>query len=276
MFLTRGEMPHELLWEKWLKGHEDMYSVYIHTSQVGFLYNSSTAQTSVFYGKEIPNIEVKWGTLALLRAERRLLASALADPLNERFVLLSEKCVPLWPAKYVHDYLMEAETSYFGSYGTGFRWTPAFLPEIPLEKWKKGSQWFAIIRDHAMAVINDKVVYEVLIARHEDITLDESYIQTLIPMLDNDRVENRPVTYVRWTQIYIYHPYTFRSEEVTVDTFQYLRKLNIAMPEGLQKLWSEQVSCKVNGKPKHCYLFARKFSEQDTPRLLDIAKKLKF
>ena len=36
-----------------------------------------------------------------VEAEKLLLAQALSDPLNSRFVLLSETCVPLYPAPLV-------------------------------------------------------------------------------------------------------------------------------------------------------------------------------
>ena len=36
-----------------------------------------------------------------MEAEKLLLAQALSDPLNSRFMLLSETCVPLYPAPLV-------------------------------------------------------------------------------------------------------------------------------------------------------------------------------
>ena len=38
--------------------------------------------------------------------ERALLRAALGDPLNQRFVLLSDSCIPLDPAPLVHLQLM--------------------------------------------------------------------------------------------------------------------------------------------------------------------------
>lgn len=36
-------------------------------------------------------MQVKWGKISMVDAERRLLANALQDPENQRFVLLSER-----------------------------------------------------------------------------------------------------------------------------------------------------------------------------------------
>lgn len=52
MFLTRGPLPLSPLWEEFLKGHEDLYSIYVHTIPG---YNLNVSQSSAFYGRQIPN-----------------------------------------------------------------------------------------------------------------------------------------------------------------------------------------------------------------------------
>lgn len=46
-----------------------------------------------------------------MEAERRLLAAALRNPLNQRFVLLSESCIPLYPPGLVWLQLLAEERS---------------------------------------------------------------------------------------------------------------------------------------------------------------------
>ena len=46
----------------------------------------------------MPLITIFWLQMA---AELRLFVTALEDPLNERFVLLSESCIPIFPATVV-------------------------------------------------------------------------------------------------------------------------------------------------------------------------------
>ena len=36
--------------------------------------------------------QVEWGEASMLQAERLLLKEALQDPLNQRFILLSDRC----------------------------------------------------------------------------------------------------------------------------------------------------------------------------------------
>ncbi|GMQ03615.1 hypothetical protein CsSME_00049360 [Camellia sinensis var. sinensis] len=52
MFLTKGPLPLAHLWERFLKGHEELYSIYIHSLpsfQVDF------PSSSVFYKRQIPS-----------------------------------------------------------------------------------------------------------------------------------------------------------------------------------------------------------------------------
>lgn len=52
MFLTRGELPFAPLWEKFFKGHQGLYSIYVHSDPS---YNGSVPNDSVFYGRRIPS-----------------------------------------------------------------------------------------------------------------------------------------------------------------------------------------------------------------------------
>ncbi|GKC78341.1 glycosyl transferase, family 14 protein [Tanacetum coccineum] len=93
MFMTRGPLPFLKLWERFFKGQDvNKYSIYVHTNP-GVRMNFSNS--SVFYNRVIPSQDVRWGTVTLVDAERRLLGNALLDFSNERFVLLSESCIPI-------------------------------------------------------------------------------------------------------------------------------------------------------------------------------------
>lgn len=52
MFLTKGPLPLGPLWERFLKGHEGLYSIYIHSTPP-FLANFPAS--SVFYRRQIPS-----------------------------------------------------------------------------------------------------------------------------------------------------------------------------------------------------------------------------
>ena len=52
LFLTRGPLPFHILWDRWLKGHDGFYSVYVHP-RPGYKYGAEVAD--VFRGREIPS-----------------------------------------------------------------------------------------------------------------------------------------------------------------------------------------------------------------------------
>ena len=52
MFLTKGPLPLTLLWEKFFKGHEGFYSIYVHSHPS---FNDSDPEDSIFYGRRIPS-----------------------------------------------------------------------------------------------------------------------------------------------------------------------------------------------------------------------------
>lgn len=52
MFLTRGPLPMSPLWDKFFKGNEKLYSIYIHSSPS---YDPDFPTSSAFYGRQIPS-----------------------------------------------------------------------------------------------------------------------------------------------------------------------------------------------------------------------------
>ncbi|KAE9586223.1 putative glycosyl transferase, family 14 [Lupinus albus] len=52
MFLTKGPLPLAPLWERFLKGHEKLYSIYIHSLPS---YQARFPPSSVFYKRQIPS-----------------------------------------------------------------------------------------------------------------------------------------------------------------------------------------------------------------------------
>jgi hypothetical protein len=52
MFLTHGPLPLAPLWERFFRGNEDRYSIYVHTMP---LYRANFTSDSVFYRRQIPS-----------------------------------------------------------------------------------------------------------------------------------------------------------------------------------------------------------------------------
>ena len=96
----------------------------------------------------------------MVHAELVLLAYALKDPLNQRFVLLSETDVPLWPLEATYATLFSAEVSFLETKLSENRYyLYDFKDSGPTRaEWRQGSQWFALTRKHAEAVADQRMI----------------------------------------------------------------------------------------------------------------------
>ena len=102
---------------------------------------------------------MEWGQATMVDAERRLLANALLDFSNERFMLLSETCIPLFNFTTIYNYLINSNHSFVGSIddprkmGCG-RYNKRMWPTISLSDWRKGNQWFEVHRKLAVEIVS--------------------------------------------------------------------------------------------------------------------------
>ncbi|CAK7349695.1 unnamed protein product [Dovyalis caffra] len=264
LFLTRGPLPLAPLWELFFKGHQGLFSIYVHSNpSLNGIYTEE--KTSVFYGRRIPSKEVQWGKISMLEAERRLLANALLDFSNQRFVLLSESCIPLFNFSTIYSYLMGSTTTFIevydlpGPVGRG-RYNPKMRPVIRLDKWRKGSQWVEMDRRLAVEVVSDRSYFPVFQKFCKGSCYsDEHYLPTFVNMKFWKKNSNRTLTWVDWSNGGP-HPHKFGRLDITIDFLERLRN------------WSK---CEYNGRRTNiCYLFARKFTPAALDRLLRFAPKV--
>ena len=209
---------------------------------------------------------VYWGDISMVDAERRLLANALLDPSNQRFVLLSDSCIPLFNFTVTYNYLINSNFSYVSSYdekaksGRG-RYNPQMWPQITIHDWRKGSQWFEVNRTLALGIVTDKKYYS-LFKRfcHPPCYNDEHYLPTLASILYGEMNLNRSVTHVDWSKAGP-HPRRYVASEITAE---FLNSIRFGSKE-----------CIYNGKPAYmCFLFSRKFTWSTLKPLLTFAPLL--
>ena len=208
---------------------------------------------------------VGWGKVNMIEAERRLLANALLDLSNQRFVLLSEACIPLYDFKTVYNYLINATKNHVMAYdepgvvGRG-RYNYHMYPEISLKQWRKGSQWFEMNRDLAIEVVSDTKYFPIFQKYCKgSCYADEHYLPTLVSIKFRRSSANRTLTWVDWTGGGP-HPARFSRRDVTFELLERLRHGG---------------ECEHNGKSTSvCHLFARKFLPNALDRLVRFAPKI--
>lgn len=207
---------------------------------------------------------VSWGSISMIDAERRLLANALLDISNQRFVLLSDSCIPLFNFTTIYNYLMNSKNnqSFLSSFddprksGRG-RYNHQMYPTITIQQWRKGSQWFEIHRHLALQIISDTKYYDVF--RQYCLPPcynDEHYFPTLVNILYPDMNSNRTITRVDWSRGGP-HPRKYGWDDITDELLNQMR------------FGSE---CLYNGNTSSlCFLFARKFLPSSIDQLLRVA-----
>ncbi|KAK4376436.1 hypothetical protein RND71_002732 [Anisodus tanguticus] len=258
LFLARGRLPLAPLWEMFFKGHEGLFSIYLHTSPD---FNYEPPPSSVFYKRRIPSQAVQWGRSTMIDAERRLLANALLDISNERFILLSESCIPLFNFTTIYTFLTNSDQSFLGLFddprkiGRG-RYNKRMYPTITLSDWRKGSQWFEVHRELAVKIVSDVKYYPVF-KNHcaPPCYMDEHYLPTLVNKVCPKLTSNWSITWADWLAGGS-HPTTFFKKDVTEEFLKSVRS---------------ELNCSLSSI---CFLFGRKFHPSTLQPLLRIAPKL--
>ncbi|KAK9815401.1 hypothetical protein WJX72_003085 [[Myrmecia] bisecta] len=265
LFLTRGDMPYEAVWRSFLEGvpgpagsnnqslppWESHFAVHVHPA-MDYTYPKG----SLFEGRETPErAQVAWGQFSVMQAELNLFAAALADPQAQRFVLLSESCIPLYPALLVYIQLMSETKSRLNACTkpddpndansrNEFRWhTDMKTDFLDISHWRKSSQWVGLIRKHAEVVHNDERVREKFKSEcwvdQENMdkgqplrrfcVSDEHYIPTLIASLnlENETDCTGGVTNAWWDGPY-FHPRTWEPQDVSLALVNKLRNYDNA------------------------------------------------
>lgn len=294
LFLVRRDLPLDFLWQSFFENADAAnYSIYIH-SEPGFVFDEMSTRSSFFYNCQLSNsIKVGWGESSMIEAERLLLRAALENPANRRFLLLSDSCVPLYNFSYSYSYLMGSSKSFVDSFldMREGRYNPKMSPVIPMRKWRKGSQWFALVRSHAKAVAYDDVIFPVFkklckrrppldaskgkqnlkLQKQHNCIPDEHYVQTLLAMSDLEgELERRTVTYTSWIQSATnmetrsWHPVTYNYASSNPEQIKRIKDINHVLYETEHRTeW-----CRSNAVLVPCFLFARKFSRDGAMRLL--------
>ncbi|XXG79609.1 hypothetical protein AAC387_Pa09g0643 [Persea americana] len=299
LFIARNRLPLDVVWDAFYKGEkEHRFSIFAH-SRPGFLLNKATTKSAYFYNRHLnDSIQVDWGQSSMIQAERILLKHALRDPLNERFVFVSDSCIPLYNFSYIYDYIMSASTSFVDSFADTKegRYNPKMNPVIPVHNWRKGSQWAVLTRKHAIAVVRDDTIYPLFqlhckrkslpefwrdrpfpadASKEHNCIPDEHYVQTLLAEKGLEgEITRRTLTHTSWDlssskdrERRGWHPVTYKLSDATPVLIQTIKDItNVYYETEYRREW-----CSSKGKPSPCFLFARKFTRPAALRLLNMS-----
>ncbi|CAL0317286.1 unnamed protein product [Lupinus luteus] len=297
LFIARNRLPLEMVWDAFFRGGNNKFSIFVH-SRPGFLFNNATTKSKYFLNRQVnDSIQVDWGEASMIEAERILVRHALRDPLNDRFVFLSDSCIPLYNFSYTYDYIMSTPTSFVDSFADkkDGRYNPKMHPVIPVRSWRKGSQWGVLTRKHANVVVDDETVFPMFqkyckkkplpefwrdqhipadTSKIHNCIPDEHYVQTLLAQKGLEgELTRRSLTHTSWDISNSkardrrgWHPVTYKYSDATPTLIKFIKEIdNIYYETEYRREW-----CSSKGKPSTCFLFARKFTRPAALRLINM------
>ena len=213
--------------------NQHLFSIYVHVppSFQGF------DPQSLWHGKVVRyRVETQWGAHTLVEATRHLLWEAFRDPLNNRFLLLSESDIPIYDPLTMYQQLQSEKQSRLDTCvhddSSPWRWHPSMeTKRLKFHHWRKSPQWMALTREHAKVALEDREVYRMFERHcwsawddehsrwHRECFSDEHYFATLLATFDKDSegvCGSRGVSFTLWESKSA-HPRAFNQDEITMD-----------------------------------------------------------
>ncbi|XP_010437927.1 PREDICTED: uncharacterized protein LOC104721602 [Camelina sativa] len=281
MYLTTSPLPFAPLWEMYFSGSsKDLYNVYVHADPTR---EYDPPLSGVFKNRVIHSKPSSRLTPSLAAAARRLIAHALLDdPLNYMFALISPSCVPIRSFDFTYKTLVSSRKSFieilkdepwkFDRWAA--RGDEAMLPEVTLEEFRIGSQFWVLKRRHARVVARDRRIwakFNQTCVREDTCYPEENYFPTLLNMRDPRGCVPATLTHVDWTVNVDGHPRMYEAEEVVPELIERLRKTRPRYGE--DGINGSEWSAVERMDP---FLFARKFSPDALEPLFGMARTVLF
>ena len=194
LFLVIDDINFPTIWENYFRGNEDKFSIYCHPKNPNEV-KTEWLKAGILDENEL--VPTEWGFIT--RAYYNLLSAALKYPLNQKFVVVSESCIPLRGFSDLYKKVMSTDdirTSYIklmkiSNYDLKARiekqsWNKKF------SKWIKHYARFCLSRYHVSELIRKKDKFELF---HNMQVGDEFFLT----VLDNKFIQNYEITYDNWT-----------------------------------------------------------------------------
>ncbi|KAH0972744.1 hypothetical protein GBA52_024900 [Prunus armeniaca] len=283
LFLTTTPLPFFPLWERFFnRTPKTHFSIYVHADP-RFPYDPPFS--GVFAHRVIPSRPAQRFTSTLISATRRLLAHALLDdPKNAMFALLSPSCIPIRSFNFTYQTLTRSKKSFIeildNEIGAYDRWAArgedAMLPQVKLEEFRIGSQFWILKRKHARMVVGDHRLwskFKLPCQRWDTCYPEENYFPTLLNMRDPGGCVPATLTHVDWRGRFDGHPRTYEASDLGPDVITSLRNDRPKYGDEKESGNSSNWSLKERRDP---FLFARKFPPDAIGPLMSMANDVIF
>lgn len=223
LFLTMTNIFHEEYWQDFFKGHENKYTIYVHSKH-------TIDDHSWFKQFELPyKLENSWART--MKCQIGLLKAALENPDNKIFIFCSQNSLPLQSFQTIYDELIHMNKSMFfyeenPHNDPGTRNYRKYRDLKPIEKQKqyKNTQWIILNRKHAQMMVDDEQIIRIISCYPHD---QEHYPSTFLALQNELReVHKREGTLVAWhlnqNPPYVFHDLAIHQErQILIDAIRF-------------------------------------------------------
>ena len=149
LFLIYDIINQEELWNTFFSNVDpNKYTIYIH-----YKNNTPLKYFQQFKLKEC--IPTKYADISLIHAHNLLIANALKDPDNYKFINVSQACIPLKPFDHIYNFLTSDDMGYFGKMCENYKDIECNSNKTGLKHVYKAANWFILNRNLANIFATD-------------------------------------------------------------------------------------------------------------------------
>ena len=195
LFLTRNNLKQSEIWNNFLKGNEARYSIYCHAKE------PQKVTDKLLKDNIIPEyINTSWGDT--VEANILLMKNALLNSQNNKFILVSESCIPISSFDTFHKNIMSNDKTIISILQENLeRYQSKDLEKLlPVNEFTKNwAQGIVFSRYHTKLLVDSKDKY---LDYWKNIrNADEHYFSNMLRILDkdfNDNHLNAKLTFDQW------------------------------------------------------------------------------
>jgi len=198
LFLTYNNLKRSDIWDRFFDSkHSDKFTIYNHAKE------PEKITDLLLKDKHISeHIETCWGCFGSVEANLLMMKQALKDPLNKKFILVSDSCIPIVPFNTFYNEIMKDDKTKinvynFETHNSKDRYDNIINPNFPKNEFiKHSAQGLIFNRNHLELIVNSLLDYK---DNWKNMNcVDEHYFANILRILDtnfNINNENIKITF---------------------------------------------------------------------------------
>ncbi len=181
--MTRGEWNQPEIWHEFLQ--DDRYRLYVHCKNPGSIQDELMKKHIIQKHHE----HTKWGHISLVKVMVSLLSEAYQDENNQRFVIVSESCIPIRNSNFIYNKMMSINKSWIRLKPKNNFMKDRFhmVDNIARTEFEKCDQWVGLTRNHTKTILSFNRVQDF----RRMFAADEHYIPTCLRIKHGNDLEDQ-------------------------------------------------------------------------------------